>query len=230
MIFIFKHIELLSNEFKILIFLFIVSAFIIIPSYRKVFGFFKFLLRKQKLDLVFFRLESIPSRQINELFKESYDITNSNLCFFHGGPIVIIWKVMGAKRVDITNVGNDLTGNSAVTILDKEKNIFTLTATGFDGKVISKSIEIPSEDILVMNTFQYSSFFPNIHIKELSRRFDERQKEFTLNYGSICDKFLSHHRLSNKRKKIPLVLNNNTRLFYYNRINFSLIKYNNIKY
>lgn len=229
MIFIFKHIELLSNEVKLLIFVIIVCSFVIIPIYRKVFGFFKFLFLKQKLDLVFFRLESIPSRQINEEFNEAYDITSSNLCFFHGGPIVIIWKVIGAKRVEITNVGYDLTGNSAVTILDKEKNIFTLTATGFDGKVISKSIEIPKEDILVMNTFQYSSFFPTIDISELRRKFDEPQKEIDLKYGSIYDKFLKQYSFSTKRKKIPLVLNN-TRIFYYNRINYSLNKYNNIKY
>ncbi|NBN99674.1 MAG: hypothetical protein EBV19_10620, partial [Flavobacteriia bacterium] len=79
-----------------------------------------------------------------------------------GGKILLNWKVVGAFRIDIVEIGSNLSGNSVSVIARKEHNTYTLIAHTLWGK-LTHVLEIPQE---VYRTLQTVNFSEDGHFRQ----------------------------------------------------------------
>jgi hypothetical protein len=145
----FEWLSELEKSTQLMLFLLVAACMIIIPYASFIKRYILHLIKPQPLQIEFFELESSPhvyvgkDRQGAELYAE---VAGEGI-FIDGCAATLIWKVTGAKNIDIHPVGKSLDGNAATVIIDASQPQYTLTATGFNGKTITAGIRIPDREL-----------------------------------------------------------------------------------
>ena len=109
---------------------------------------------------------------------------NENACYLtskkndfliEGGKVLINWKVNGAYRIDIDNIGQDLKGNSAWITISKQKNKFKLIAHTINGK-LTKNLEIDQNLIKALDTLNLSN---DVHFTKKGFSLTTKKLDYT---------------------------------------------------
>lgn len=155
----FQWLSELERSTQWLLFAFVVFLMITVPYFSVIKKYIIQLIRREKLHIEFFELQSTPYIHIGR-DKEGSDLyaeVNGDGVFIEGCSATLMWKVTGARNVDVEPIGKSLKGNSATTIIRSSNPIYTLTATGFNGKQISAQIQIPLQDIFHLDVTALSA-------------------------------------------------------------------------
>jgi len=63
----------------------------------------------------------------------------------NGRIINFIWKVKGAKKIDLLPIGENLKGNASADIINGNKKKYTLVAHGFNGQKVESVVDLSQE-------------------------------------------------------------------------------------
>ena len=109
--------------------------------------------------------------------ENAYYITSKKNDFIiEGGKILINWKVNGAYRIDIENVGQNLKGNSAGVTISKQNHTFKLIAYTTSGK-LTKNLEIDQNIIRTLDTLNVSN---DLHFTKKGFSLNTKKIDFAL--------------------------------------------------
>ncbi len=145
----FEWLSELDKSTQLLLFLLVAASMIIIPYASLIKNYILHLIKPEPLHIEFFELESSPHLHIGK-DKQGADLyaeVAGEGIFINGCAATLIWKVTGAKNIDIHPVGKSLNGNAATIIIDVSQPQYTLSARGFNGKTLTATIRIPDRDL-----------------------------------------------------------------------------------
>ena len=156
----FKWMSTLSIYEGISYFILLLIILLVIPYTSIISTFFKFLIYKHELKILFFEYSVTPEVLVgkDDLGREIYVDTSETDILIAGTKITFVWQVQGAYRVNLIPLKKNLSGNSANFLIVPLCLEFILEAYGFFGKKCSSTILIPIEKIYHLDITSISSF------------------------------------------------------------------------
>jgi hypothetical protein len=132
----------------------IAAIMLVIPYHHIITAFIKHIIFPKSLKIHEFRnnltpiLENIDSDESGE----KLSISKDKSLLITGTHCTLYWKVEGAYRIDIENIGKNLRGNAAGFIINSQQRHFQLTAFGFFGKKETAELILPAEELHSLET------------------------------------------------------------------------------
>lgn len=169
---------------------------ILIPSYRKIVKLLSAFFSFRRAEVVDFSWRHAQDYYLCTLKGKAYYWNPDGKSFvLEGGKILLNWKVVGAFRIDIVEIGSNLSGNSVSVIARKEHNKYTLIAHTLWGK-LTHVLEIPQE---AYRTIQTVNFSEDGHFRQRSQKLKRKSfldpvfrgkslavKKINSSFTSIC--------------------------------------------
>jgi hypothetical protein len=153
----FQWIATLSPPLVWSMFILLCLLLAIYPFHKQLKTIFKNKLSNVSPEIIDFSWRLTSDHFLFYFHENAYYINSKKNDFLiEGGKVMINWKVNGAYRIDIENIGQDLKGNSAWITISKQKNKFKLIAYTIKGKLI-KNLEIDPNLIRTLDTLNLSN-------------------------------------------------------------------------
>ena len=182
----FEWIGSLETELQWMLFISVALLMALFP-YLGLIGRYVYLgLANTKPQIVNFSWRLIPDTKLGKIEDKNYFVTRSEKPVLYDGMLLMLnWHVVGAYRVDISPMGQNIKGNCAYLSLKSGNNIFKLTAFTVKGK-LSGELRIDSAEIRKLATFNISreAHFgqPNSELNTLKlSEFETLNRKFTFN-------------------------------------------------
>jgi len=241
----FEWLSELERSTQWFLFAIVVLLMITIPYFSVIKKYIIQLIRRETLNIEFFELQTSPYIHVgtdNE-GADLYAEVNGEGIFIEGCSATLMWKVTGARNVDIEPIGKSLQGNSATTIIRTLTPNYILTATGFNGKQIKARIKLPQQEIFHLDVTALSE------LKHTGADRDLKTESLTQNLPNnrklTRDKPMAGKRNAlvnpavNRLNPEPVALRNNTRRLLHTALDkrrilavyrFTTTKYNQIRH
>lgn len=173
----FQWIATLSPPLVWSMFIFLCLLMVIYPFHKQLKKIITNKLSKVSPEIIDFSWRLTPEHFLFHFKDSSYYITSKKNDFLiEGGKILINWNVIGAYRIDIENIGQNLKGNSAWVTVSKEKHAFKLIAFTINGK-LEENIEIDQELIKSLDTLNLSK---DVHFTRKGFNLTTKKLDFSL--------------------------------------------------
>jgi hypothetical protein len=152
----FKWIDSLPVEIAWMYFVLIAALMAIAPFVSTLWRAIYVLYSNEKASILDFSWRFIPNQKMgdneaNYLYVKSTDTP----IIYEGMAIMLNWHVSGAFRTDVLPLKKRMKGNAAVVTVRKGRNIFTLVAYTWKGK-IQQDIIIEASSVRTLNTLNIS--------------------------------------------------------------------------
>jgi hypothetical protein len=152
----FDWLSTLNSSLLSLIAVIAAAIMFLIPFMDQLKSIFWIIISNKKAEIVDFSWRLIPDSKIGEIAEKKFYLLKSEYPIIYEGMIILInWQVIGAYRIDIKPLGENLKGNAAKVVLSSEKYHYTLIAHTLKGK-LKKELTIDSIKILKLKTFNIS--------------------------------------------------------------------------
>jgi hypothetical protein len=135
-----------------------------IPYSKLIAKYLKHIVLRKNLEIVFFEYSYAQELFVgkDENGSDIYmDIPEDDV-FIIGNKLKLYWEVKGCRKIDITNVSENLKGNAASVLIKEDISEYKLTAYGFWGEKINATIKIPEDKKYRLETTKLSAYSDSI--------------------------------------------------------------------
>ena len=155
----FSFLASLSLSEGLIAFILICLTLAAIPYSKRIGQYLRHFVLQKELKIVFFTYRLNPDVFIgqDEHGRDLYASNPSKLLIHKKTIIHFVWKVEGAYRVDFLPIKENIQGNGASLLADREIENFRLVAYGFKGEQITAELDLSGETFYALNTYEIAS-------------------------------------------------------------------------
>lgn len=140
----FSYLATLETAELVIYFTLFAVILAVFPYSEIIKKYLKHFVSPTELEVVYFNYHTQKIDYKDEITELKLPQSAQNV-LINGRIINFIWKVKGAKKIDLLPIGENLKGNASADIINENKKKYTLVAHGFNGQKIESVLDLSQE-------------------------------------------------------------------------------------